>query len=50
MLEIIESKEINIKKLSSMQIEFNNIRLKYGNTGQMTISNSFVHKYSDLLH
>jgi putative glycosyltransferase (TIGR04372 family) len=35
--------------LSNFQNSFNNIRRQYGDTGQMTIAESFIKKYSELI-
>ncbi len=35
-------------EMSDLQISFNKLRNKYGDTGQMTLSNSFAEKYSEL--
>lgn len=37
-------------QLSDLQVAFNNLRIKYGDTGQMTISQTFSQKYSSLLN
>lgn len=50
MLDNTESPTFKRKELSNLQLQFNELRQQYGDTtGQMTISETFIQKHSDLL-
>jgi putative glycosyltransferase (TIGR04372 family) len=49
MLDNHESPALKRKELSNLQQRFNELRQQYGDTGQATISETFIQKYSDLL-
>ena len=49
MLDNLESPTSKRKELSNLQQQFNEMRQQYRDTGQMTISETFIQKHSDLL-
>ena len=49
MLDNLESPTSKRKELSNLQQQFNELRQQYRDTGQITISKTFIQKHSDLL-